>query len=81
MHKCSNCGTEFETRFCPDCGTKWLADKTCPKCKTVSKGGANFCAECGHFFEITPPLKEPVDDSFARKMLNTCRALPYILFT
>ena len=24
MHKCTKCGTEFEGKFCPECGTKWV---------------------------------------------------------
>ena len=32
--KCVNCGTEYEGKFCPECGAKVAA-------------GAKFCPECG----------------------------------
>ena len=55
--KCSNCGTEFEGSFCPECGTKEGIDKSkeetnpdkvynkCKNCGTTYEGF--FCPECG----------------------------------
>ncbi len=46
--KCTNCGTMFTGKFCPECGTKAPAAPTvskCPKCGTETTG--KFCPECG----------------------------------
>ncbi len=53
MNKCKKCGTEFEGKFCPECGEPWLLEeeKVCPKCKAVLKASAKFCSECGYSFE------------------------------
>lgn len=51
MNKCPNCGKEFEGKFCPDCGTEWQEEKTCPKCGAKLNGSAKFCNECGYSFE------------------------------
>lgn len=54
MHKCTNCGNEFDGKFCPECGER--ADETvCPECGTKAEDGAKFCAECGHSFAATNP--------------------------
>ncbi len=58
MNKCKNCGTEFEGKFCPECGEKWLepvdpnAPHTCKKCGAVYEG--KFCPECGTRFDADP---------------------------
>ena len=44
---CPNCKKEFDSKFCPECGTR-LIDKTqrvCPKCNI--EVDSNFCPECG----------------------------------
>lgn len=46
-HKCLHCGTEFEGNFCPECGEKWEAERTCPHCGAVFPPNAKFCPECG----------------------------------
>ena len=45
--KCKHCGSEFEGKFCPECGTKKPADDgwVCTSCGTKNKG--KFCVECG----------------------------------
>ena len=56
--KCSNCGKEFEGRFCPECGT--MAEEiqevvtepiidVCPNCGVERNG--KFCVNCGYNFE------------------------------
>ena len=51
MNKCSKCGTEFEGKFCPECGTKYEATKICSICGAQQKAAAKFCTECGSEFE------------------------------
>ena len=50
MHKCPNCKSEFNGKFCPECGYEWLEEKFCPYCGTKSSGAARFCEECGYSF-------------------------------
>lgn len=50
MHKCNQCGTEFEGKFCPECGTRFPEEKFCPVCGTTLAANTKFCPECGHSF-------------------------------
>lgn len=43
--KCIKCGTEFDSNFCPGCGTEAPREKTCPKCGMKTETG--FCPNCG----------------------------------
>ena len=47
MHTCLNCGHEFDGKFCPECGAKWIDPDTCPKCGVSHEPNATFCQECG----------------------------------
>lgn len=59
MNKCTNCGTEFEGKFCPECGAKWQEEKICPRCGATLKSSVKFCNECGYAFAPAdePPLR------------------------
>ena len=56
--KCTNCGNDFEGKFCPECGTPAPRSATCPNCGAEVAG--KFCAECG-----TPITSDPVASSSA----------------
>ena len=47
MHKCLKCGKEFEGKFCPECGAKWVDPDVCPKCGARRGPKDKFCQECG----------------------------------
>lgn len=47
MHKCTKCGTEFDGKFCPECGEKFVDKDVCPQCGAHHKPDAKFCTECG----------------------------------
>ncbi len=47
MHICSNCGKEFDGKFCPECGEKFVDKNACPKCGSPVKPDEKFCTECG----------------------------------
>lgn len=47
VHKCNNCGTEFEGNFCYECGQKWTDDIVCPQCGIRLTGAEKYCSECG----------------------------------
>lgn len=57
MNRCPNCGTEFEGKFCPECGTAWQEEKTCPNCGATLRGSAKFCNECGYSFGQSAPAQ------------------------
>ncbi len=46
MHKCENCGTEFESKFCPNCGAPAPLE-ACPNCGAKLSPTDKFCPECG----------------------------------
>ncbi len=52
MHKCTVCGTEFESKFCPNCGNP-APLKVCPNCGAKLSPTDKFCPKCGK------PLRAP----------------------
>ncbi|MBQ7340502.1 MAG: leucine-rich repeat protein [Clostridia bacterium] len=85
MHKCS-CGTEFEGKFCPECGAKWEEDKVCPKCGAKSTGSSRFCNECGHPFVGTNQKVQKEQKTSGGKLqkiygvLSSVPAFAFVLF-
>lgn len=64
MNKCPKCGTEFEGKFCPECGESVSNTKICPKCGAECASGAKFCSICGHSFveaAAEKPAKKPAE--------------------
>ena len=57
MYKCTECGNEFEGKFCPYCGTKKVEEKLCPVCGAKAVENARFCNECGNPLFTPPPVK------------------------
>lgn len=51
MHKCLNCGKEYEGNFCPFCGAHMGEEKLCPKCGSHCSPNAKFCNNCGYAFD------------------------------
>lgn len=77
MNKCPICGTEFEGKFCPNCGSKWEDEKTCPKCGANLSGSARFCNECGHSFvnKAGSVSEENASGTSGRYKLNTLQTV------
>ncbi len=78
MHKCLKCGTEFDGKFCPNCGSEWEENKICPKCGANLPGEARFCTQCGYSFAgkaaenaIKPQSVMP------QKVFSALRFLPF----
>ncbi len=73
MHKCPECGAEYEGNFCPNFGEQWQDEKTCPNCGTKLNGSAKFCNECGYSFintnhtDATPKKVAPVEPTVVPK--------------
>lgn len=59
MYQCSQCGTEFEGNFCPNCGAKKQVITACPACGAKVAPGAKFCGECGQKLTATPAAPAP----------------------
>ncbi len=58
MNKCSKCGAEFESNFCPECGTPAEnGTRRCPKCGKEVAEGKKFCGNCGAELTTEPRAK------------------------
>ena len=92
MHRCIQCKTEYEGKFCPECGAPWQEEKTCPQCGATLSGSARFCNECGYAFVSTPPAQpmhqppaqqqtvpKPHDPAIAQKAYAILRYVPMAL--
>ncbi len=58
MNKCPKCGTEFEGKFCPECGSSLTGERLCPNCKHIVSSNSKFCKECG--FTLIPQIQSLV---------------------
>lgn len=53
---CTKCGTEYEGKFCPNCGEAAPAKRYCPNCgKEETDPSASVCETCG---TKLPPVSE-----------------------
>lgn len=53
---CVKCGTEFEGKFCPNCGTPAPQKRFCPRCGAeITDPKVTICEKCNSY---VPPLKE-----------------------
>lgn len=53
---CTKCGTEYEGKFCPNCGEPAPAKRYCPKCgREETDPSATTCEACG---TKLPPVSE-----------------------
>lgn len=68
MHKCNNCGHEFEGNFCPNCGASADKVKICPNCGAQLADNAKFCNECGYSFSSGEPAKNGSESTTAGKI-------------
>lgn len=71
MNKCTNCGTEFDGNFCPECGQKREGEITCPQCGNKVANNANFCLMCGHRIAQQPEHGNEVKTKQKDKSLDT----------
>lgn len=89
MHKCTNCGYEFDSKFCPDCGTQRQENKTCPGCGAQLHGGIKFCPDCGYSFTNAQPqntekqkkeTNQAENKKPSRKIYAVLKHIPALLF-
>lgn len=53
---CTKCGTEYDGKFCPNCGEAAPAKRYCPKCgKEETNPSVEICENCG---TKLPPFRE-----------------------
>lgn len=64
--QCKKCGTTFEGKFCPKCGTPVNETQpVCPVCGKPRLAGARFCSNCGHDFQkAAAPTPAPAPSSW-----------------
>ncbi len=70
MHKCTNCGAEFEGNFCPECGESVSKTKVCPACGAECASGAKFCSICGYSFAKGESAKQPAKAVAAKAKIS-----------
>lgn len=63
MHKCAQCGAEFEGNFCPECGAKREDTKICPGCGAECKDKVRFCPDCGYSFVKSVSASQTAQES------------------
>lgn len=68
---CSKCGTEFEGKFCPNCGASAPAKRYCPKCgHEESDPGVSVCSQCGAHLPPVETAKATSDSGQPTIVIN-----------
>ncbi len=81
MNKCAKCGTEFEGKFCPECGTAVSGKSVCPRCGNELKKGAKFCSNCGcNLNEQVRPTTNTATVAVNFNWRKLLRYVPVVLF-
>lgn len=58
---CVKCGTEYDGKFCPNCGEAAPKKRFCPKCgAAIDDPKQSTCSNCGAH---VPPVTEPSQDT------------------
>ncbi len=82
MNQCKNCGTMFEGKFCPQCGSKSDDAKYCPQCGAKLSPTDKFCPECGRALNPAETqarfeTQESKAESAPQALVKLCSLLPY----
>ena len=82
MNQCKNCGTMFEGKFCPQCGSKADDAKYCPQCGAKLSPTDKFCPECGRALNPAETqarfeTQESKAESAPQALVKLCSLLPY----
>ncbi len=82
MHKCLNCGKEFDGNFCPSCGEKFGNEKKCPNCGKILSETAKFCNECGYSFNNGKSNDNKIDKQpLLKQLLSWAKYFPFVAFS
>jgi len=83
MYTCKHCGTEFNGKFCPECGAR--NEAVCPNCNAELAENAKFCPECGFALKDAAPaaVKRPSaegKEGIFKKLYKYSSFVPAALF-
>ena len=78
MNKCTKCGTEFEGKFCPECGTAVSGKPGCPRCGSELNEGVKFCPNCGYNLIEQQPKADTPQSNVSMIVFDWRRLLQYL---